>query len=404
MNQLYWIWLQQILGCGSPVADRVVKQGLSAKELYENREQQLPFYEGLEADLVKKLKESSLEQAEALLRRCQKLGIWVITIEDEDYPERLWNICPLPLLLYGKGERSLLNRKLLITMVGSRECSKAGAHMAYDLAQDMVQYGFGVVSGLAMGIDSYCHTGALEMGGLTIGVAACGLDRNYPTGNTELRRRIAEKGVLVSEYQPGMPVYPGNFHVRNRILSALSLGTIVVEARRGSGALITADHALEQGRDVFAVPTHLYNHCGMGNLQLLAQGATPVISPESVVEEYSAIYGDTMSTAIQSRLDIRRERGWKTKLQQERDALTPVQPEKKHTKKTPAKPKEEFSPIPEGLDPSYEKILHILEEKPLHAEELASRCGMEMQELLVMLSELEIDGLVKAYPGKQFGR
>ncbi len=397
MDKVYWIWLQCALGCGSAVADLIVRQGMDPSQLYHSSEEELLKLSCFTEATVRKLKQVPLTVAEEILHRCEEKHIWVLVPTDEDYPERLKHIYQVPLALYGIGNGALLNQTLLVTMVGTRHASTNGIRVAGDLAHDLAQYGFGIVSGMALGIDSAAHQGALDAGGLTIGVAGCGLDISYPNGNVELRRMIARKGVMITEYSPGTEVRGGHFPVRNRILAGLSLGTIVVEAPKGSGSLITADLALEQGRDVFALPSDLYNRNGAGNLQLLRQGATIVLSPESVVEEYSALYGDRMKTTIHSRMSV--QKGHKPVVENKE----PVK-EKEALQKETASAAPVIQLIPEDLEPRKREILEKLTEKPLHAEELAVLCGMELYELLAELSELEIDGLVKAYPGKQFGR
>lgn len=249
-----------------------------------------------------------------------------------------------------------------------------------------------------MGIDSCCHQGALDAKGITIGVAGCGLDVQYPAGNVELRRCIGRNGVIITEYPPGTEPRGAHFPVRNRILSGLSLGTVVVEAGARSGALRTVDHALEQGKDVFVLPTDLYNPLGQGNLRLLAQGATLVLSPEHIVEEYSALYGDTMSKTIESRMVLERN--------YDRPAAKASSRKEKKQERSEerAQAQATLQPLPLDLEPKKQELLRCLEGKTLRAEELALLCNMDMQETLVHLSELEIDGLVKAYPGKQFGR
>lgn len=401
MDHLYWIWLQQALGCGSAVADAIVRRGIEPSTLYQADEEELAHYDFLSPTTVEKLKRTPISSAENILKICQKKKIWILTPPDADYPDRLRHIYQVPLVLYGVGDGSLLSKQLLITMVGSRTHSKNGARAAHDLAFDLVNYGFGIVSGLAMGIDSCCHQGALDAKGSTIGVAGCGLDVQYPTGNVELRRCIGRKGAIITEYPPGAEPKGSHFPVRNRILSGLSLGTVVVEAGAGSGVFRTVDHALEQGRDVFALPTDLYNPLGQGNLRLLAQGATLVLSPEDIVEEYSALYGDTMSKTIESRIALERnddEPAVRVAAKREKKQESVVEVEEQAQVQTL------LQPIPHDLEPSKRQLLQYLEGKTLRAEELALLCKMDMQETLVHLSELEIDGLVKAYPGKQFGR
>ena len=405
MEKLYWLWLQCALGQGNAASDIIVKEQISPEMLYRSSEKELLAQNILPQGLIKKLKRCPLDKAEKIYRQCQALKIWLMTPDDEDFPQRLRNIYQIPLVLYGVGSRSVLNRELLLTMVGTRKATAIGCNSATDLAQDLVQYGFGIVSGMALGIDSCCHKGALDMGGITIGVAGCGLDVNYPNGNVELRRAIARKGAIISEYPPGVQAKPWNFPVRNRIVSGLSLGTVVVEASAKSGTLITAELALQQGRDVFALPTDLYNNRGEGNLNLIGQGATIVFSAESIAEEYSALYGDKMSKTIESRMRLRRQGHAESfTIPPQKEEMLPLQTpvEKPAVKKEVRTPVQEA--LPEGLDPTSQAVLRCISERPLRVEEISLICGIDMQETLAILSELEIDGHAKAYPGKQFGR
>lgn len=392
MEKCYWIWLQEALGCASAAADPIVQQKLDPKQLFEADEETLLQYDFLTPALVHKMKNTTLSVAETILEKCRKKKIWLLTPDDDAYPQRLKELYQVPLVLYGTGKQELLNQSCLLTMVGSRRHSENGGRIAHDLAAELTHYGFGIVSGLAVGIDSCCHSGALDAGGVTIGVAGCGLNVQYPKENVELRRRVARNGVIITEYPPDSQPLPGHFPVRNRILSGLSLGTVVVEARANSGALRTVDHALEQGKDVFVLPVDWYNTQGKGNLRLLEQGATLALSPESIVEEYSALCGDIL----------------KEREQETQGTVSPAPLMKKEKNPAPL-PSQEGSlssaaPPAPALSEEKKQLLSCLTGKTLRVEELAQLCGIEMQETLVYLSELEIDGLVKAYPGKQFGR
>jgi len=404
MEALYWVWLQSVLGYGSAVGDLILQQGLSPQELYKASADELEQLGTLPQGLIRKLKNTSLAQAEKILRHCAALHIWIMTPSDEDYPQRLRQIYQVPLVLYGVGQRSYLSRELLITMVGARQATQLGGQSAYDLAQDLVQYGFGVVSGMAMGIDSCAHQGALDQGGITIGIAGCGLTLDYPKGNLELRRRIGKNGAIISEYPPDYGVHPANFPVRNRLLSGLSLGTVVVEASAKSGTLITADLALQQGRDVFALPTDLYNHNGAGNLKLIGQGAIPVLSSQTIAEEYSSLYGDKLNSHIQSRVQQRRQQTSETPTIQALRPLREISPAPKAPPAPKAQPKPAPSEPPPQLEPQAQNLWKALSVEPRRVEELAASCGLELPQALQLLSELELEGLCKAYPGKRFSR
>jgi DNA processing protein len=195
--------------------------------------------------------------------------------ELHDPPERLY--------LRGDGEPDLLARPA-VAVVGARSCSAYGAQVARDVSRKLAAAGAVVVSGLARGIDADAHRGALEADGITVAVLGCGIDRDYPRANADLANRIARTGLIVSEYPPGVEPAPWRFPARNRIVAGLALATVVVEARARSGALITADFALELGREVFAVPGEITSSLSAGTNDLIRQGATPLLAAEDVLE------------------------------------------------------------------------------------------------------------------------
>ena len=190
---------------------------------------------------------------------------------------------PRALFLRGAGNVDLLARPA-VAIVGARACSPYGAQVARMLGRELAAAGLVVVSGLARGVDGEAHRGALEAEGLTVAVLGCGIDRDYPAAHAELGRRIRERGLIVSEYEPGVEPAPWRFPARNRIIAGLAAATVIVEARERSGALITADFALEDGREVFAVPGEITGSLATGTNRLLRQGATPLTSAEDVLE------------------------------------------------------------------------------------------------------------------------
>ena len=197
---------------------------------------------------------------------------------------------PRTLFLRGAAEVEVLGRPA-VAIVGARACSTYGAQVARMLGRELAASGLVVVSGLARGVDGEAHRGALDAGGVTVAVLGCGIDRDYPAAHTELARRICERGLVVSEYEPGVEPAPWRFPARNRIIAGLTAATVIVEARERSGALITADFALEDGREVFAVPGEITSMLSTGTNRLLRQGATPLTSTEDVLELFGLSLG-----------------------------------------------------------------------------------------------------------------
>lgn len=207
-----------------------------------------------------------------------------VKLGDRDYPELLNYIANPPETLYYAGNITIAS-KASIAVVGARKATYYGKWAAYGLAKKLSEYGIGVVSGMAYGIDSYAHKGAVENQGETIAVLGCGIDICYPDSNRALRENILNEGLILSEYEPGTPPMPFRFPMRNRIISGLCIGTIVVEAGLSSGSLITAECAAEQGRNIYALPGNINSMCSFGTNKLIKDGATPLIVFDDIIDE-----------------------------------------------------------------------------------------------------------------------
>jgi DNA processing protein len=266
------------------------------------------------------------------------------------FPERLGAIFDPPRVLHlrGAGEPQLLNRRA-VAVVGARSCSPYGAQVARMLGRELAAAGLVVVSGLARGIDGEAHRGSLEAEGITVAVLGCGIDRDYPASNAQLSRRIEDRGLVVSEYESGVEPAPWRFPARNRIIAGLSEAIVVVEARERSGALITADFALEEGREVFAVPGEITSSLSAGTNALLKLGAAPLTATEDVLDA----------------LGIER------------------------------------APPGASVDvsPAAAQVLELVRESPCGADELTARGVLDAGAISVALTELELAGLVAATDG-----
>ncbi|MDZ4202993.1 MAG: DNA-processing protein DprA [Gallionella sp.] len=276
----------------------------------------------------------------------------VVTLGDRDYPQALLNIPDPPLLLYVKGRRDLLNHPAL-AVVGSRNATPQGIHNAEAFARSLSEAGLCIVSGMAHGIDAAAHRGALQGTGSSIAVVGTGLDKVYPSANRGLAHALAAQGALISEFPLGTPPLAANFPRRNRIISGMSSGCLVVEASLQSGSLITARLALEQGRDVFAIPGSIHSPQSKGCHTLLKQGAKLVEAAQDILEELGCLTAAT------------------------------------HEPETP------------GADPEFMEHLGF---DPVDMDTLAVRCGLTMAELSAMLLTLELEGRVSALPGGLYQR
>jgi DNA processing protein len=266
------------------------------------------------------------------------------------FPRALAAIFDAPpgLFLRGRADAELLDRPA-VAIVGARSCSSYGADVARMLGRELAALGLVVVSGLARGVDGHAHRGALDAGGFTVAVLGCGIDRDYPAAHGELAGRIAERGLVVSEYAPGVEPAPWRFPARNRIIAGLAQATIVVEARERSGALITADLALEEGREVFAVPGEITSTLSIGSNRLLRSGAAALTSPADVLETFG------------------------------------IEPR--------------AGPAPPELGTTAARIVASLEVEPAGADMLARALELDAAELAVALTELELAGVVSEMDG-----
>jgi DNA processing protein len=288
-------------------------------------------------------------------------GHHLLVWPDPDYPPLLREIPDPPVMIYVVGDRRLLSQPQL-AIVGSRNPTPMGRENAHAFARSLAGAGLVVTSGLALGIDGAAHRGALEAGGKTIAVAGTGLDRVYPARHRELAHEIAKHGALVSEYALGTPPLPENFPVRNRIISGLSLGALVVEAALQSGSLITARMAAEQGREVFAIPGSIHSPQARGCHALIRQGAKLVESAQDVLEEL----GPLASVARQSA-------------------------------------RETAAPVPSSDSPMHALLEHIGHD-PVSIDALIERSGLTSDAVSSMLLQMELNGLVSSCPGGKVQR
>jgi len=280
----YWLALARAPGIGPVSFLRLLERFGNPREVFAAGRSQ---WYGLKSELISYLQSPDWEAVEKDLQWLETSGCQLLTLTHAAYPQRLRDIHDPPPVLFVRGDCSLLS-SLQLAMVGTRRPSRHGEETAREFAQYLSKAGFTITSGLALGIDAACHRGALAGSGKTIAVAGTGLDRVYPAQHRELAHQIAQQGALVSEFFPGTLAKPTNFPRRNRVISGLSLGTLVVEAPLHSGSLYTAHQALEQGREIFAIPGHIHNPLIKGCHQLIKEGAKLVENAADIVEELLA--------------------------------------------------------------------------------------------------------------------
>lgn len=287
-EERYRIWLSNTEGIGPKRFYALIAACGSACAVWENLRDLPPeALARLDKRACANLRASRDEdRLDEIIDRLNRAGIRAVTTESEDYPQQLLNIYDAPPVLYCKGDADL-NHDRCIGIVGSRRATYDGKRAAREFAEALSASGVSVVSGMALGIDTEAHKGALKGPTPTIAVLGCGVDIPYPPSNAKLYDQILEQGgTILSEYPLGTPPISGNFPPRNRIISGLSRGVLLVEGAKGSGAMITVDYALEQGRDVFAVPGCIFSPLAEAPNQLIVEGAAPALSGESILQFY----------------------------------------------------------------------------------------------------------------------
>ena len=365
----YYIWLQLCLGQGNRYITRIFESFPSAKAVYESnaatRVKLLP------KTVCEKLDNGRLNDAKTILEFCNNNGITVVNYHNRNYPEMLREIDNPPVVIYVKGNLPDFNSLPSICVVGPRSVSEFGKKSAYSLGYRLAKAGFIVVSGGAVGSDTYAHLGALKAEGITVLIMACGFSVSYLEENRALREHIAKSGCLISEYPPDVPVNRGTFQVRNRLMSGLSLGTVLVEAAKRSGALITANHALEQGRDVFVIPGMPNMKQYSGSNMLLRDGAKPLLDTSDIFNEYICRYPD--------KIDIEK-------------AYKPVP--------KPEKVKNNTKILNVSLSNQAKIVYNCLDKQKFYPDDL--NAGLSPSDLLSALTELEMEFIVRALPGGQY--
>ena len=405
------LWLVMVFGAGSPRIWKALHRYGSpqkAVEVLQKPESDAALH--LPEHTLRRIRQTGEAQVEEMLARCEKLRLSILWYGDEAYPPQLLSIVNPPVLLFYQGDSSLLQEHLLLTIVGTRNPSPYSLQVEKTICHDLVQMGFVPVTGYAVGIDITANRCALEADKPSIALMGCGLDVAYPQPHANLKYEIARRGLILSEFLPGTSPAPSNFPLRNRVLSGLSMGTFVIQAPARSGALITAENAMEQGRDVFCIPpADIFDKRYMGVIKYLRDGAIPVFDSRDIVYEYytshahmigaSALYDETREKSESSVMTL----GESDAVQQPgRRKQRPPEPEiPEETEPDPA-----IDPMPEEeLEGLAGEILSLLQrQRVLHMDQIAAELEVSMEELTTTLTELELYGKLERLPGKQFRR
>lgn len=392
-EELYGIWLSGRYSEGDPTPGKLLAKLRSARSIY-GADKEFLYSLGFSSKEVRPLSAKSLDSAQRTAELCAKRGINIIQYSDREYPIQFFQLDSPPPVIYCRGKLPDSESELFISAVGTRKMSDNGRMNAHRLCFDLAAAGAVVVSGMARGIDSVCHEGALDAGGKTIAVLGCGCDVIYPPENSYLYGRITENGAIISEYPPGEEPLSEHFPVRNRLIAALGAVTVVVEAGIGSGALITADRAASLGRTVYAVPGAISSPSSKGSNALLKRGAALCTGAEDILSGYELTFPDKISiekiTSKKYYIGDYRQKG-----DGENDAASAAAAANVDLSDLKISRASELTGDERKI---YETLLRC---GALAAEELSS-AGVDMESAVYRLTLLEIKGYVISLPGGKY--
>lgn len=382
-NLKYWLWLSSLVKISPRKRLALLNHFKNPALLWEAGENELRASQLCTPKIISYIMDNDIKRnADKLTARVLASDIGVITIHDESYPRMLKYTADPPAVLYCRGR--LVPDELCVAVVGSRKATWYGLDTSKRLSSELARHGVTVVSGMARGVDSKAHCGALEAGGRTIAVLGCGVDIVYPKENFKLMDEICRRGAVISEFLPGTEPIPFNFPARNRIISGLTQGVVIVEASEKSGSLITADFALEQGRDVFAVPGNINSMNSSGTNRLIREGARIITCAGDILDEINIKHDD--------RLDFCAEK----KYRDMKPALNPLLTDEAGKQSCSGCGENAGAQI--GIDEKTiaEKLLN----GPAHIDVIAHDCGISVQLAGSILLMLELSGFVEQLPGK----
>jgi len=381
MSIKHWVWLASASGVGPVTAAHLLRRFGTPEKVFFADKEELRNTEGVKSHDLSALDRKNIAAADKILASCDEIECSVITLQDAQYPERLRNIYDPPIVLYIRGKLPIIDEEAVIGVVGTRKCTPYGLTTAEDLGYNLARRGILVVSGLAKGVDAAAMRGALRGGGRVIGVIGSGLNVVYPPENKKLYEDVCVAGAIISEYPPGTPPLSQNFPARNRILSGVSIGVAVLESPKRSGALITAARALEQGRDVFAMPGNVGAKSCEGSNSLLREGAIPILSADDIASEYAELFPDRIIWE-----DSGNQSDQRNHLQKEIDK----------------KPQVEYidkGVILSNLTGDEKTVAEAIGSSTMHTDEIIISSNLNAQRVLAALTMLELKGYAKRNGG-----
>ena len=401
-NLKHWIWLSLRKGLAGQNAVRVLEHFGTPELVHAADEEAYRMVGGLPETAIRSLMNKSFDLADEVLGDCERYGIQLLTRQDSMYPERLKAIAQPPMVLYWKGRQFAFDHEAAIGIVGSRKATPYGVQAAAKLSADLTRKGALVVTGMAQGIDVSAVRGALKVGGPVVSVLAGGIDRIYPRYHKEGYEDVAAVGALISEYPPGTEHRGEHFPIRNRIISGLSLGVIAVESARASGTLLTVNHAIEQDREVFAVPGPIDAPQSEGTNRLIQEGCAKLImEADDVLCEFVDRFPGKLRLGRSASLSPEAEA-------QRLEGAAAVPGQKERSREKP--PQEErgdmvylrWADCKETLTDDQRTVLLALDGSAVQADDLVERTQLPARRVLSALTVLQIHGYVAEESGKRF--
>lgn len=390
--QSYWIWLAERKATAQQKR-MLLERFCHAEAIYNAAEETLSRLPDMTQQLLQTLLDKDLDPARQILNKCRRMHISVLTFTDESYPPLLRNLHDAPVALYYQGILPQWQSMPVIGIVGTRKATPYGRDMAGAMSAQIAACGGLVVSGGALGIDTVALESAMETGNPVVAVLAGGLDRPYPATNIPLFRRIAMNGCVFSEYPPGMPSMSWMFPARNRIISGMSQGLLVVEAPARSGALISAHHALEQGRDVFSVPGNVSSETCAGSNALLQEGARAVMSGWDVMREYAAQFPDRVSRRQMA------PKRTESVLAVAQKQIIPSTPDKKSIDKQEKSTYSGVHTVKTALSAQEQALVTAVGPEGGLTDDVIARSGLNAAEATKLLTRLALKKVLVLHPG-----
>ena len=397
----YWLWFTLAFGPANSRKWNVLEHYESVKDCYESISGG-DLSRVMPKD-VHSVKSATLERVHQLIEICQKNNISICTYEDELYPQRLREIYDSPSVLFYTGDISGIDDNLVISVVGTRKPSEYSVAVSEKICAELAQNDVRIASGFAVGLDSLAHRSAIQAGGRTYAILPCGHLCEYPPENAKSKEVVAKRGAVISEYFPSDRPSPIYYRARNRILSGIGLGTLILQAGKKSGTLSTASFATSQGRDIFCIPPHdIYDSSYAGVIPLIRSGATPVFDASDIINSYRLSHSHILAVNtdfIKPIEGVDKVKEVKPPVRKPKKAEEPASDRAPHIPnnliKVPVVPQEELGGTKKAI---YD---YLKEHGATHLDELSVGIG-DVFELEAYLTELELDGLVKSLPGNRF--